>query len=431
MSIGAEGTADLQALLKQWCDEHVGQLDFAELEAVAETVSRLSGQAVMARGLPKAADKAGYEGSSSSCGCGRRAKFVDYRRRWVITAFGPVEAVRAYYHCRHCRSGRVPWDEEQGLSSLQWAPGVKRIAAEVCGRLPYGEATDLLEQLLGLHMDVSSAERIMAEVAGRLREQEEELISTCDCGEITPLVAEAPNRLYVGMDGTSAHIDGTWHEVKTGLVYEARSNAEGLDESLNPRYVAACEQAVNFGQRLYTMAALAGVELAKEVVVIGDGAEWIRRLADHHFPWATHILDYWHACEHIHDLAKACYGDANPKGTRWAHDHCRWLKERGPKSLLAALKRMRPRSPEAREALGRELGYFSRNRDRMQYPKYRQAGLMIGSGPVEAACKCVVGARLKQSGMRWSMAGADHILAVRTRLLSRQHDQIARAARAA
>jgi len=143
------------------------------------------------------------------------------------------------------------------------------------------------------------------------------------------------------------------------------------------------------------------------------------------------ILDYFHACEHIHDLAKRCYGEGNPQGQRWAREHCRWLKEQGPGTLLGALKRMKPATAEGREALARELGYFTHNRERMAYPQYRRMGLMIGSGPVEAACKTVVGARLKQSGMRWSMAGADHVLAIRTRLLSAQHEQIAEAAKAA
>lgn len=431
MSISHESMLDLQDLLGQWCDDHVGPRDLAELESLAEAVSGLAGQAVLANGLPDADDKAGYQGSSCACECGRRAKFVGYRPRWVITTFGTLRVVRAYYHCRHCHPGQAPWDQEQGLSSLQWTPHVKRLTAEVCGRLPYGEATALLEQFTRLHLDVSSAERIMAEVARRLRHQDQELMSSYDGGEIAPQVAQAPERLYVSMDGASAHINGEWREVKAGVLYEARPNAEGLDESVNPSYVAACEPAERFGQRRYAAAARRGAERAPQVIVLGDGAEWIRRLAQHHFPWAIHILDYWHACEHIYDLARACHGEGNANGKRWAQDHCRWLKARGPKTLLAALKRMKPRSAEGREALTRELGYFSRNRDRMQYHQYRQAGMMIGSGPAEAACKTVVGTRLKQSGMRWSMSGADHVLAVRTCLLSHHHDRLAQAIRAA
>ena len=431
MSIGAEGLADLQAAVAQWCERHGQSSDLEELEALAASVSRVAGQAVLAHGLPGAADKAGYQGSRTPCECGRKAKFVQYRRRWVGTLFGPLAAYRAYYHCGHCGRGQTPWDAAQGLSKLLWTAGVKALVAEAAGRLPYGEAVAILERFTGLAVEESCAERIVAEVATRLRDREQALLHSDDGGELRPFVSAAPGRLYVGLDGTSAHLDGSWHEVKTGVVHEARTNAQGWDESCRPRYVAASEPAARFGERLYLTAAQAGVEVAGEVVVLGDGAEWIWNLADHHYPDATQIVDYWHACEHLHELAQAVYGEHSVRGKRWAREHCRKLQERGPATLLRALKRMRPATAAAREALARELGYFTHHRARMQYHQYRAAGMMIGSGPVEAACKTVVGARLKQSGMRWSWAGADHVLAIRTRLLSAQYDQITAAAKAA
>jgi len=57
--------------------------------------------------------------------------------------------------------------------------------------------------------------------------------------------------------------------------------------------------------------------------------------------------------------------------------------------------------------------------------------MMIGSGPVESACKVVVGQRLKQAGMRWSREGADAILAIRTAVLNGESDRIHRLAKAA
>lgn len=431
MSISAEGLEDLQAVVQQWCERHAAGAQLAEVEALAVSVSRAAGQAVMAHGLPGAHDKAGYQDSSVACGCGRKAKFVQYRRRFVGTLYGPVAAWRAYYHCGHCRTGQAPWDREQGLSRLLWTPGVKALVAEAAGRLPYGEAVHMLQRFTGLVVEESCAERIVAQVAGRLREREQALMRSYDGGEIQPLVSVPPARLYVSMDGTTAHLEGGWHEVKTGVVYEARTGAEGLDECCQARYLAASEPAAVVGERLYLTAAQAGAEQAAQVVVLGDGAEWIWNLARHHYPDATHIVDYWHACEHIHQLAQAVYGENSVNGKRWAREHCRKLKQFGPASLLGALKRMKPGTLQADEALAREVGYFTNHRGRMQYHQYRAAGMMIGSGPAEAACKTVVGQRLKQSGMRWSRAGADHILAIRTRLLSRQHDQIVQAAQAA
>ena len=430
MSIDRERLEDLQSVVRDWCAEHVRAGDLAELEQMAQELSRAVGAAVMEEGLSELADRHSYQGSSQPCGCGHQARFVEYRKREVGTLFGPVAVRRAYYHCRHCHRGQAPWDRAQGLSSYLWSPAVKLLVVQAAGRMPYGEAVEMLEQMTGLRIEESGAERIVAELGGRLRAEQAEAMAQCDCGEIAPLTCEAPKRLYVGMDGTSAHIDGAWHEVKTGAIYRAAADHDGLDQCVDPCYVAAQEPAEAFGERLYVAAAQAGVGVAEHSVVIGDGAEWIWNLAAHHYPGATQIVDYWHACAHIYDLARQRYGEHDPKGRRWAHAHCQRLKARGPTSLLRALRRMKPADAEQAEAIRRELAYFTTNHQRMQYAQFRARGLMIGSGPVEAGCKVVVGARLKQSGMRWSAAGADHMLAVRTALLNRHYQSLQHAARA-
>jgi hypothetical protein len=92
---------------------------------------------------------------------------------------------------------------------------------------------------------------------------------------------------------------------------------------------------------------------------------------------------------------------------------------------------MKPKTDEQREAVRPETGYFTRNKQRMQYQEFRRQGMMIGSGPVEAGCKIVVGQRLRGAGMRWSGKGADTCLAVRTALLSNQPQLVTQAAKAA
>ena len=95
------------------------------------------------------------------------------------------------------------------------------------------------------------------------------------------------------------------------------------------------------------------------------------------------------------------------------------------------MRRIKATTPEAAEVIRTETGYFTRHRKRMQYPKFRARGMMIGSGPVEAACKVVVGHRLKRAGMRWTRSGADAVLAIRCALLNGDYDRLNKAARAA
>jgi hypothetical protein len=426
-----EALGDLQRVVGEWVAERCAPASVEEAEQIAQQVAQACGAAVVEQLLPAMGGPASYEKSSRPCACGRKAKFMGYRNRGVGTLYGVVTVARAYYHCKQCHRGIAPWDARHGLDERLWTPHVKALVVQLAARLPYQESVDLLEELVGLRIEDSSAEEITIEVGHRMREAEAALMQGVEEGEIIPLVARAPERLYVGMDGASAHIDGSWHEVKTGVIYEGRPGDDGIDGVHNAVYVAAQEPAERFGSRLYLAAAQAGAQAAKQVVVIGDGAEWIWNLADHHYLGATQIVDVWHACEHVHALAAAYYGTDSPQGKRWAQDHCRDLKTQGPGKLLGALKRMKPKTDAQQEAVRRETGYFTRNKDRMQYAKYRRQAMMIGSGPVEAGCKIVVGQRLKGAGMRWCARGADAVLAARTTLLSNHPQLIHAAAKAA
>jgi hypothetical protein len=327
---------------------------------------------------------------------------MGYRFRWVATLAGEVRVRRAYYYCKHCRRGQAPWDRRQGLNQRQWTPAVKSLVANFAARLSYAETMELLELSTGRRVEEFSAEEIVAELGQQLRQLAAAEHAPGRAGEAPERVEPAPQRLYVGLDGTHAHIDAAWHEVKTGVIYEAGPDAEGIDEAKNCHYLAAQEPVELFGARAYAVAVRRGVEQATETVVIGDGAEWIWNLAAHHYPQATEIADYWHACEHIWELRKVLYAADSEAGDRWAHEHCRRLKKEGPALLRRALARCQPPSAQAQEVVRTERGYFARHRRRMQYPQFRSRGLIIGSGPVEAACKVVVGHRLKRAGMRWS-----------------------------
>jgi len=328
---------------------------------------------------------------------------VNRREPRLLRLSGAVQVMPRYYHCGECGSGHLPWDAQQGLSGRQYTPAVKALVARVAAQLSYAETVELIEQATGLQIEESGAELIVEEVGGRARAAEEEQMRAALAGELEA-AEEVPDRLYVGIDGAQAHIDGSWHEVKNGVVYEQEGGK---------RYVAVQECAEDFGERVYAAAAQEGIEQVDESVVIADGAEWIWNLAAMHFPDAIEIVDFWHACERIWEVANAHYGEGTKRARRWAKRHKRRLLQEGPGPLLRALDRMKPTTEDGMETIRRARGYFWAHRHRMRYPEFRRRGLAIGSGPVEAACKVIVGQRLKRAGMRWSHKGADHILALR------------------
>jgi hypothetical protein len=442
--------ADLRAFVEGWCQEHLRAESLAAAEAQADQVAQLVGAAVLTAGVLSCGTRAGYTGPQRPCGCGARARFVGYRRRWVRSRWGEVGVERAYYHCAACHQGEAPWDREQGLDQSVLTPRLKAWLADGCARLPYREVAALLERGWGLCVAESTLEATTLAVGQRLRAAEEDQVQALF--ERNQLPRAAPSlarvvggRFYVSMDAAKAHTDGAWHDIKVGACYRGertvgdlhaeRADADepSADRPADTQVLARQEEAGAFGRRLYTQALRLGVERAAQVVVVGDGAEWIWNVADTQFSDSVQILDFFHACERVWEVARLLYADADGKGERWAEERCRKLAREGPVGLLHSLRQHESRAaarPEVQEGLRRARGYFETHRPRMQYPRYRAAGMMIGSGPVEAACKTVVGQRLKGSGMRWSGEGADAMLAVRTAVLNGEYDRIAAYARA-
>ncbi len=417
--ISDEAEKDLLDVLSWWYAEH-GEADSLEdAEQLGCEVGRIATEAVAQEGVNDSIACTEQSGSID-CECGAQARMVNCRERTLISDCGQLHAKRRYYHCRECKTGWVPWDRLQGLTQRQFTPRLKALVAELAAHMSYSETVYWLGRIPGLEIEESSAEQIVEEVGGRAREYQRELIAQALAGELG--VDIAPERLYLGVDGAHAHIDRAWHEVKHVV-----AQIEGQDRW----YDAAREPAEQFGERVYALAARLGVEDAGEVVMLGDGAEWIWNLTAMHFPGAVQILDYYHACEYIHEVSSAHYGEDSKLGRRWAIRHKRRLLEEGPEPLLRALGAMRPKTQETKEVIRRTRGYVRRHRERMRYPQFRARGLQIGSGPVEAACKVITGQRLKGAGMRWSDAGADHVLALRCLAKSRQHDTIRNCARAA
>jgi len=380
--------------VEAFVDEFVAVGDLAGAEQAAEELGRALSARVVQRLAASTAGRASYQGPALPCGCGGKARFMGYRGCTVVTVCGRVQVRRAYYHCLGCGSGYLPWDEAQGLGAGYLSPSLKALVAEVAVQMPYGEGMRLLGRLRGGAVEESTAER-------------------------------APQRLVVEMDGTSGHIDGAWHEVKSAVVWST-------DQGAAPRrYAAAQEPAERFGERVYALAAETGVEQAAEVVRLGDGAEWIDNQFAHHFPQAVRVLDIWHAREHIWTVARVHWGEDSELGGRWAEEHCRRLVSEGPEPLLHALAALRPKTEEAARVIRRERAYSRQRREQMRYPEFLARGIPISSGRVEAGCKVLVGQRLKRAGMRWSAAGADAILALRCLVLNGDHKRIQAYARAA
>lgn len=387
----------------------------------------------------------GYRGPRVPCRQGHEAEFIDYRTKQVLSVLSRIRVRRAYYHCSPCQEGVIPKDSDLDVVATSFSPGVRRLMGRVGGKEPFAEGRRDLEELAAIVVTTKEVERVseaigeqMAAIAGKQR-------VAAFSGRIVLLPKPVP-KMYIAIDGTGVPMvpretqgrqgkdpggKAKTREAKLGCVFtQTAVDDEGRpvrdDESTS--YVGAIETSERFGPRIFTEAIRRGIRCAEKVIVLGDGAPWIWTLAGEHFPAATQIVDLYHAREHLSDLAKVLYGPGTSKAQDWAKARIDELDDdesdaRGVETVLAAMRRLRPTAETAQDELRKAMEYFQTNAQRMRYRQFRQQGLFVGSGVVEAGCKTIVGRRLKQSGMHWTVRGANAILTLRCWDLSGRWEQ--------
>jgi hypothetical protein len=371
------------------------------------------------------------------CPCGQPAPYHQLRTKPVLTAVGPVEVSRPYYWCPSCHAGQFPADVELDIENTEFSPGVRRMQAMVGQAAPFDQGREQMKVLAGLEVTAKSVERtaeaLGADIAQRAQKESQQALPLP-----LPTVTGKPIPiLYVQMDGTGVpmvkketvgrqgKIEGQpahTREVKLGCVFTQTTwDPEGypIRAPDSTTYTGAVETAEEFGRRLDREAGKRGWSRARLRVVIGDGAEWIWNLAALHFSDALHIVDLYHARQHLWDLARRLYPNDPAKLKAWMKVHQKRLLDKGKiEKLVRVLRALNSTHPELAEKIHTEADYFESNAERMRYPKFRRQHLFVGSGVIEAGCKTVVASRLKRSGMFWTIRGANSILALRCAYLN-------------
>jgi len=374
------------------------------------------------------------------CGCGEYARFHAVRNKQVVSVVGPITIERPYYVCAHCHRGHSPRDVELDLVSTQYSPGVRRMMAVVGSDSSFDRGREQLELLAGLEVSTKAVERQAEAIGADVAQREQAKVQRAVQLDLPQILGSNVPVLYIEIDGTQVHmvrselqgrkgrVEGQpprTREVKLGCIFtQTTLDQQGRpvrDES-STTYVGAIEEAQQFGRRLYTEAWERGWSRADQKVVLGDGSDWIWNIAEQHFPGALHIVYIWHAREHLWDLARRLFPSDEKQRKRWAKKMLDRLDAGRIESLVAQLLKESTPLPDLQNMLRTEAEYFQRNRDRMRYPQFRKLGLFIGSGVIEAGCKTVIGSRLKQSGMFWTVRGVNAIVALRCHRFSNKFE---------
>jgi hypothetical protein len=366
------------------------------------------------------------------CPCGKQARYLELRSKTMLTAVGTVEVLRPYYLCPHCHKGQFPVDQELDIVHTEFSPGVRRMQSLVGQDASFDHGREQMLLLAGLEVTTKSVERVAESIGADIARQEQQEIERAVQLDLPMIVGEPVPILYIQMDGTGVPVvkketagrkgkfDGLpahTREAKLGCVFtQTKWDQDGyaIRDPDSTTYTGAIENAEQFGKRLYVEAWKRGWSRAEKKVVIGDGAEWIWNLAKEHFPGAIQIVDLFHARQHLWDLARLLYPNDTKRRNAWIGLHQkRWLDKGKIAKLVASLHSIQTTDPDVARKIRNEADYFATNAARMNYPKFRKQHLFVGSGLIEAGCKTVIGHRLKQSGMFWTVNGANSILALR------------------
>jgi hypothetical protein len=352
-----------------------------------------------------------------------------------MTSAGEVVVERTLYKDRRDEDGRCvsPMELTLGIIGDFWTPRAAQQALWVVTQMTPKKSAELFERVGGMTPSKSSLGRLPKVVAERWEDDRETFEAALRDGLQIP---EGTVSIAVSLDGVLAPIDGA----NSPTDVRAKAAAEGWVSKGPAGYREASCATVSFcddkGDLLGAVRMARAPETKKatlkkmltaettailhrrpdlKLVKVADGAadNW-DYLSSGALPAGEEAVDFFHASEHLHAALATVYGDGTHE-TQFRYATLRDTlrdEEGGVDKVIRALKHLASKNPR-KTSLATELAYFRKHKKRMRYMELQSKGLMIGSGIVEAACKTLVTQRLKQSGMRWSAAGAQAVLTPR------------------
>ena len=376
--------------------------------------------------------------------CQHQAYRDGTRTKQLVSLLGEGSVSRTYYSCHQpgCPGHRFPKDEYLDITDTSFSPGLRRLMARLGSRDSFEAGSQDLKTYSGIDVDAKDIERVSEAIGTEIMQQEAtERAVYLNQQPSLPIDACIPV-MYVECDGTGVPMsfrelagrkgkqeDGTakTREAKLGCVFtQLTTDQQGkpVRQLESTSYVGSIETSVQFGERLNAEAVRRGLWQSNQVVFLGDGAKWVWTIADQKFFGAIQIVDIYHASEHLHKLLSLLISSDDELNQQWLiwHD---WLHNGQIQLIIDQSLLLLPQYVQTDQGrlIEREIGYFQENILRMRYDVYKNLGLFVGSGVIEAGCKTVIGKRLKQSGMHWSLRGANAIIALRCHEASNRFDE--------
>ena len=364
----------------------------------------------------------------------RLSRLTGGHRRGFECKFGTITVGRQRGYCKRCRKWRFPADTALGLEETAgYSPRVQEMAALLASKMPVEDASVVLEHLTGVRLPRATLDREarrQGQRAQQLRRKLDEPAGWTAPGSVQPELVLEPYQMIIELDawnirerdqwGQTARLRESgqeperWHWVYTGTCFrlDHRGKTRGGRPVISQRGFVATRQGLDaLRAQLHAEAMRRGLGQAAGVLVIGDGAVWIWRLADDRFPEARQRLDFYHAVQHLAVVGRALFGEDKDKLKEWLRPLAQQLKNQSSIKVVQRLEEILAAMPAgpAAETVQKEVNYLQEHKERMDYRTARRRGEPIGSGAIESTCRQTQ-CRFKRPGQYWSQPGDEALL---------------------
>jgi hypothetical protein len=278
----------------------------------------------------------------------------------------------------------------------------------------YTKCDNIIERFLSIEVNPVQVYRVTNHISEQLKEEDNE------AERLLPLVAK-DEVLYVEADGSmiSTRPEG-WKEIKLARLFKSSDCLNPNTDSAwlrQSQYVSHFGNSKEFCEKTEKVIDLYG-DLKSRLVFITDGATWIKNWIEISYPKSVAILDYYHACEHLHDFVEnGMKAEEETIRKKWFEEQKELLLESQVEQVIKNIELTKAKKSE-KEKL---INYYQTNIGRMDYKLYQQWGCgIIGSGAIESAHRTVIQARMKLSGQHWTRNGVNNMLRLRVFSMNRQ-----------
>jgi hypothetical protein len=400
-------------------------------------------------------------------GCGARAHARGKTAVTLVGRHGPLKLWFRWFICQNDQCGHSFAVARPlfGRGTHRFTPGCAEAVTLMATTVAYGKAASTLSRLLKLEVSEHALQDLVEErgetlaaldlVAAQKHEPRDKSGLARRHGRPADAVPseQRPAVAYLETDGVFAidrelkldesakypgarggkgrKYDLEGREIKNGVLYRAQDHAQEMPSRgclLHKRFVSRQGAWRQFAGLLWTAMLQLRFDQARLLVILSDGAEWIRSLA----AWLPMegrvllILDFYHAAHRVWEVARLLYGEGTDLCQQRARMWCEVIEQGHVEYIIRELAALRGYPDSVQTAIAELVTYFENNKDRMDYPQYQGQGLRITSGIVESANFHVIGARLMQQGMRWTEKASGELAVLRADLCNDRWEQRSR-----